>query len=118
MAKLIFDCTGARAAPYTATPTLLFRLNVTEGLGERVDAVALRCQIRIEPQKRRYSPDEARRLPDLFGATERWAETVKAIPLAAVSVMVPALTGQTEVGLEAPCTYGLQVRSIRDLQGL
>ena len=53
MAKLIFDCTGASAAPYTATPTLLFRLNVTEGLGERVDAVALRCQIRVEPHKRR-----------------------------------------------------------------
>ena len=62
MAKLIFDCTGASAAPYTATPTLLFRLNVTEGLGERVDAVALRCQIRVEPHKRRYSPDEAQRL--------------------------------------------------------
>src|SRR6201994_3008387 len=118
MAKLIFDCTGASAAPYTATPTLLFRLNVTEGLGERVDAIALRCQIRIEPHKRRYSPDEARRLHDLFGDTERWAETVKAIQLAAVSVMVPAFTGQTEVGLEVPCTYDLEVASGRYLQGL
>ena len=118
MAKLIFDCTGASAAPYTATPTLLFRLTVTEGLGERVDAVALRCQIRIEPHKRRYSPDEARRLHDLFGDTERWAETVKAIQLAAVSVMVPAFTGQTEIGLEVPCTYDLEVASGRYLQGL
>src|SRR6201994_195034 len=118
MAKLIFDCTGASAAPYTATPTLLFRLNVTEGLGERVDAIALRCQIRIEPHKRRYSPDEARRLHDLFGDTERWAETVKAIQLAAVSVMVPAFTGQTEVGLQVPCTYDLEVASARYLQAL
>lgn len=118
MAKLIFDCTGASAAPYTATPTLLFRLNVTEGLGERVDAIALRCQIRIEPHKRRYSPDEARRLHDLFGDTDRWAETVKAIQLAAVSVMVPAFTGQTEVSLEVPCTYDLEVASGRYLQGL
>src|SRR5215469_8813857 len=114
MAKLIFDCPGAS----TATYTLLFRLNITEGLGERVDAVALRCQIRIEPNKRRYSPDEARRLHDLFGETERWAETVKAIQLAAVSVMVPAFTGQTEVGLEVPCTYDLEVASGRYLQGL
>jgi Family of unknown function (DUF6084) len=118
MPKLIFDCTGASAAPYTATPTLLFRLTITEGLGERVDAIALRCQLRIEPHKRRYSAEEARRLHDLFGDTDRWAETVKAIQLATVSVMVPAFTGQTEVSLEVPCTYDLEVASGRYLQGL
>src|SRR5487761_1071958 len=109
MAKLIFDCAEASAAPYTATPTLLFRLRVTEGLGQRVDAIALRCQIRIEPHRRTYSADEARRLHDLFGDSSRWAETVKAIQLASVSVMVPAFTGQAEVGLEVPCTYDLEV---------
>jgi len=83
-----------------------------------VDAIALRCQIRIEPHRRTYSADEARRLHDLFGDTERWAETVKPIQLAAVSVMVPAFTGQTEVGLEVPCTYDLEVASGRYLQGL
>jgi hypothetical protein len=118
MAKLIFDCAGASAAPYTATPTLLFRLPVTEGLGQRVDAIALRCQIRIEPHRRTYSADEARRLHDLFGDAERWAETVKAIQLASVSVMVPGFTGQTEVGLEVPCTYDLEVAAGRYLQGL
>ena len=118
MAKLIFDCAEASAAPYTATPTLLFRLRVTEGLGQRVDAIALRCQIRIEPHRRTYSADEARRLHDLFGDSSRWAETVKAIQLASVSVMVPAFTGQAEVGLEVPCTYDLEVASGRYLQGL
>ena len=118
MAKLIFDCAGASAAQYTATPTLQFRLTVTEGLGERVDAVALRCQLRIEPHKRRYSADEAQRLHDLFGDASRWPETVKAIQLANVSVMVPAFTGQTEVTLEVPCTYDLEVASGRYLAGL
>jgi Family of unknown function (DUF6084) len=118
MAKLIFSCAGASAAPYSATPTLVFRLVITEGLGERVDTIALRCQIRIEPHRRTYSADEARRLHDLFGATERWAETVKPIQLAAVSVMVPAFTAQTEVDLEVPCTYDLEVASGRYLQGL
>src|SRR5580692_9943811 len=113
MAKLIFDCTGASAAPYTATPTLLFRLKVTEGLGERVDAIALRCQIRIEPHKRRYSPDEARRLHDLFGDTSRWAETVKPIQLATVTTMVPGFTSVTETELLVPCTYDLEVASAR-----
>jgi Family of unknown function (DUF6084) len=118
MAKLIFSCAQASAAPYTATPTLVFRLGITEGLGERVDAIALRCQIRIEPHRRQYSADEARRLHDLFGATERWAETVKPIQLASVSVMVPAFTARTEVDLEVPCTYDLEVASGRYLQGL
>jgi Family of unknown function (DUF6084) len=118
MAKVIFDCAGASAAQYAATPTLLFRLTVTEGLGQRVDAIALRCQIRIEPHRRTYSADEARRLHDLFGDASRWAETVKAIQLASVSVMVPAFTARTEVALEVPCTYDLEVASGRYLQGL
>lgn len=118
MAKLIFECGEVSAAPYAATPTLLFRLTITEGLGERVGAIALRCQIWIEPHRRRYSEDEARRLHDLFGDTERWAETVKPIQLAAVPAMVPAFTGRTEVSLEVPCTFDLEVASGRYLQGL
>ena len=118
MAKLIFECGEVSAAPYAATPTLLFRLTITEGLGERVGAIALRCQIWIEPHRRRYSEDETRRLHDLFGDTERWAETVKPIQLAAVSAMIPAFTGRTEVSLEVPCTFDLEVASGRYLQGL
>src|SRR5580698_2637845 len=107
MTELTFGCTEAHATRYAATPTLSFTLHITESTDARVHAIALRCQIRIEPHRRRYSPDEARRLNDLFGDTARWAETVKPIQLAAVSVMVPAFTGQTEVGLEVPCTYDL-----------
>jgi Family of unknown function (DUF6084) len=118
MADLTFDCIAAQADRYAVMPSISLTLRISETSGQRIDAIALRCQIRIEPHKRRYSPDEARRLHDLFGDTERWAETVKAIQLAAVSVMVPAFTGQTEVGLEVPCTYDLEVASGRYLQGL
>ena len=82
-------------------------------------AIALRCQIRIEPHRRRYSPDEARRLHDLFGDTARWAETVKPIQLAAVSAMVPGVhLGRPRSSLQVPCTYDLEVASGRYLQGL
>ena len=67
MADLIFGCTGASAERYAATPTLTFSLTITESSGVRVHAIALRCQIRIEPHRRRYSAAEARRLHDLFG---------------------------------------------------
>src|SRR5580700_7985630 len=118
MAELIFGCTEAHAARYAATPTLTFTLNITERTGIRVHAIALRCQIRIEPHHRRYSADEAQRLNDLFGDTARWAETVKPIQLATVSVMVPGFSDVTEVELPVPCTYDLEVASARYLQGL
>ena len=118
MAELIFGCTEARATRYAATPTLSFALHITESTGVRVHAIALRCQIRIEPHRRRYSPDEARRLNDLFGDTSRWAETVKPIQLATVSAMVPGFTSVTEAELQVPCTYDLEVASARYLQAL
>jgi hypothetical protein len=118
MAELTFGCTQASASRYAATPTLSLRLNITEKSGARVHAIALRCQIRIEPHRRRYSAAEARRLHDLFGDTSRWADTVKPIQLAMVSTMVPAFTSLTEVDLEVPCTYDLEVASARYLHGL
>jgi hypothetical protein len=118
MAQLIFACTEAVAERYTAAPTLSFKLTITESTGAAVHAIALRCQIRIEPQRRRYSAAEARRLNDLFGDTSRWADTVKPIQFAMVSTMVPGFSSLTEIDLPVPCTYDLEVASARYLQGL
>jgi Family of unknown function (DUF6084) len=118
MAELTFGCTQASAERYSATPELSLRLTIAEKSGARVHAIALRCQIRIEPQRRRYSAAEAQRLHDLFGDTSRWADTVKPIQLAMVSTMVPAFTSLTEVDLQVPCTYDLEVASARYLSGL
>ena len=118
MADLIFGCTGVSADKYAATPSLTFQLAITERSGVKVHAIALRCQIRIEPHRRRYSASEAERLHDLFGDPSRWAETVKPIQLATVSVMVPGFTAVTEVDLPVPCTYDLEVSSARYLHGL
>ena len=118
MAQLTFACTEAVAERYTAAPTLSFKLTITESTGAAVHAIALRCQIRIEPQRRRYSAAEARRLNDLFGDTSRWADTVKPIQFAMVSTMVPGFASLTEIDLPVPCTYDLEVASARYLQGL
>lgn len=118
MAELTFGCIEASAVRYAATPTLSFALHITESAGVLVHAIALRCQIRIEPHRRRYSADEARRLHDLFGDVSRWAETVKPIQLATVSTMVPGFSSVTEAELQVPCTYDLEVASARYLQGL
>jgi hypothetical protein len=118
MADLVFGCTSASAERYTATPTLSFALTITERSGVPVRAIVLRCQIRVEPHRRRYSAAEARRLHDLFGDTSRWADTVKPIQLAMVTTMVPAFSASTELDLQMPCTYDLEVASARYLQAL
>jgi hypothetical protein len=118
MAELTFGCTGARAEPYAATPTLSFQVTMDEGTGARVHAIALRCQLRIEPHRRRYSAAEAERLHDLFGDTARWADTVKPIQLATVTSMVPGFSGHADIDLPVPCTYDLEVASARYLHGL
>lgn len=109
MADLVFDCIDARPDPYAAVPTLVFRLRITETSGAVVNAIALRCQIRIEPQRRTYSETETPLLADLFGTTDRWGDTLKPLQFAAVAVMVRGFTGATEVDVPVPCSYDLEV---------
>ena len=89
MAELVFDCIGARPDKFAVVPSMSLILRIAETTGQRIDAIALRCQIRIEPARRRYSAAEAERLNDLFGDTERWADTLKPMQLTTVSTMVP-----------------------------
>jgi len=118
VATLVFDCIDARAERYAVTPTLAFTVRVAETTGARVHAIALRCQLRIEPQRRRYADAEAERLGDLFGTPDRWADTLKPMQWATVQVMVPGFTGATDVELPVPCTYDLEVASARYFHAL
>jgi hypothetical protein len=118
MSDLVFDCVGSRADRYAVTPQLILQLRITDTEVRRVDAIALRCQLRIEPHRRRYSAAEAERLHDLFGDTDRWADTLKPLQLATVSVMVPGFTGNTTVDVPLPVTYDLEIASTRYFSGL
>jgi hypothetical protein len=113
LADLVFDCIGARAERYAVTPAFVLQLRISETTGERVEAVALRCQIRIEPHRRRYSAEEAERLHDLFGDTGRWADTVMPLQLATVSMMVPGFAGSTTIDLPLNFSYDLEIASAR-----
>jgi hypothetical protein len=118
MAELAFDCIGARPDKYALAPSMSFVLRIAETSGQHVDAIALRCQIRIEPARRRYSDAEAERLNDLFGDTQRWADTLKPLQFTTVSVMVPGFTGSTEVDLPVMLSYDLEIGSVRYFAGL
>jgi hypothetical protein len=109
VAELTFESLGVRSDPYAASPTLVFRLRVTETGGRAVNAIALRCQLRIEPHRRKYSEAETPLLADLFGTPDRWGDTLKPLQFAAVAVMVPGFTGEVEVDVPVPCSYDLEV---------
>jgi hypothetical protein len=118
MAELVFDCIGARPERYAVVPSMTLTLRIGETTGQQVDAIALRCQIRIEPARRRYSDAEAERLNDLFGDTQRWSETLKPLQFTTVSIMVPGFTGSTEIDLPVTFTYDLDIGSTRYFAGL
>ena len=109
MLDLAFDCAAVQPERYAAAPTLLFTLRISESTGEPVHAAALRCQIRIEPARRRYSGAEQTRLYDLFGEPARWGDTVHPIQFASVSHVVPGFTGHTDTTVAVACSYDLEV---------
>lgn len=117
-AGLEFTCLEATADRYAASPTVLLRLRVREVAGATVHAIALRCQVRIEPYRRRYDDEEAAALADLFGARSRWADTLKPLQLAQLGLMVPTFTGATEVTLALPCSYDFEVAAHKYLYAL
>ncbi|MCX5207947.1 DUF6084 family protein [Kitasatospora sp. NBC_00240] len=118
MTPLSFTCTGVRADPYAAGPTLVFRLRITAADQARVHALALRCQLRLEPARRGYGTEEGERLTDLFGERSRWGSTLNPVQFAQVSLTVPGFTGETEADLVVPCTYDMDIAASRYLGAL
>jgi Family of unknown function (DUF6084) len=118
VAELTFDCIGAHPDKYAVAPSMSLTLRIAETTGLRVDAIALRCQIRIEPTRRRYTDAEAERLNDLFGDTRRWADTLRPLQFTTVSVMVPGFAGSTETDLPLMLSYDLEIGSVRYFAGL
>jgi hypothetical protein len=118
MSGLAIEVIGGRPEPYAAVPTLLLRLAVTEASGDPVHAVALRAQIRIEPQRRRYSDDEAARLLELFGEQPQWGESLRPFLWTHATAMLTGFTGRTEVDLPVPCSYDFEVAAAKYLHAL
>ncbi len=113
MNELTYRCVGVRSDPYAAGPTLVFRLRIESDGDERVHAIALRCQLRVEPALRGYGDGEAERLGDLFGERNRWASTLNPMQFAQVSLVVPGFTGRIEVDLPVPCTYDMDIATTK-----
>ena len=77
MTALTFSVLDIVAEPYTVAPQLTARLRIEESSDTVIHAIALRCQVRIEPQRRSYSDAEAEGLLGLFGGRSRWRDTLR-----------------------------------------
>ena len=118
MSDYQFTVLDVVAEPYAVAPQLTARLRIAETTGQRIHAIALRCQVRIEPQRRRYEDGEQEGLRGLFGERERWAETLKPFQWMQCNTTVPGFTARTETDLALPCTYDLDVIGTRYLHAL
>ncbi len=118
MTDLGFEVIGVEPDRYAAAPTLLFKLRVNETTGASIHALALRCQIRIEPQRRRYEPAEEERLLAMFGETPQWGDSLRPFLWTHVSAMVAGFEGSTEIDLVVPCTYDFEVAATKFLHSL
>jgi Family of unknown function (DUF6084) len=118
MSEIDFTVLDAKALPYAATPTLVFRLRLEEPSDAVIHSISLHCQIRIEPQRRRYSRAEEDRLLELFGAPAQWGDTLKPFLWTHVDMMVPGFAGSAEVDLHVPCTYDFEIAAAKYLHSL
>ncbi len=118
MSELSFAVDGVRAEPYAAVPTLTFALRLEETTGQRIHAIALRCQVMIEPHRRHHSSAEQAKLLELFGEPARWSQTLRALFWTQAPLMVAGFAGSTTVDLPITCTYDFEVAAAKYFEGL
>jgi uncharacterized protein DUF6084 len=113
-----FEVVDCRPEPYAVAPTLMAKIRVTESSGEHIHAIATKCQIRVEPHRRRYSEGEEERLSELFGEPKRWGDTLKGFLWTHVSFMVPSFRDRVEIEVPIQCTYDFEVAASKYFQAL
>src|SRR5262249_51320569 len=119
MPDLSFQVEGAEPVLFATAPLLAFKLRIRNADAEElIHAVLLRCQIRIEPARRAYRPEEQQRLRDLFGEPERWGQTLRSTLWTHSGVQVPAFTGGVAVDLPVPCTFDFNVATTKYFHAL
>jgi Family of unknown function (DUF6084) len=116
--ELAFEVLDVQPQQHAASPHLLFRLRVTEGSGAVVHAIALRTQLRIEPQRRPYNAAEQEGLADLFGTSDRYSTTLKPFLWTHATAMVQGFEGSREFDLPVACTYDFDVSATKYFHAL
>jgi hypothetical protein len=107
---LSFQVEGSEAVMHATVPLLALKLKVTNSPSEQIiHSLSLRCQVQIEPARRRYGSTEQEGLRDLFGEPERWGRTVRPFLWMNTSLSVASFWDATIVDLQLPCTFDFNV---------
>ncbi len=118
MTELAVEVLEVRPQQHAAAPHLLFRLRIAATSGAVVHAIALRCQLRIEPQRRPYDPAEQAGLTDLFGTSDRYGVTLKPFLWTHATALVPGFENAAEFDLPVACSYDFEVSASKYLHAL
>ncbi|MEP6645026.1 MAG: DUF6084 family protein [Acidobacteriaceae bacterium] len=119
MPDLKFQVESCEALLYAAVPMLGLKLKIfNHPIEQAIHTLTLRCQVQIEPAKRRYVATEQAKLRDLFGEPERWGRTVRPMLWMNTSVSVPGFTGVTTVDVELPCSFDFNVAATKYFHAL
>ncbi len=118
MPDLSFRVEGVEPQRGALAPHLLFRLRVTEPTDTPIHTAVLRCQVHVEPARRRYGAAEQGRLLDLFGTPDRWGETLRHLVWAQVDAVLPAFRGDASFDLPVPCSYDFTLAVTRYIDAL
>jgi hypothetical protein len=102
---------------------MLFKLRVSEAIAAGAEptpihAVVLRCQVRIEPAKRSYTPAEKDRLRDLFGTPDRWGQTLRPMLWTHVGANLPPFEGEAVADLPVPCSLDFSLAATKYFEAL
>jgi Family of unknown function (DUF6084) len=116
---LKFQIEGSEAVLHAAAPVLALKLRITNlPEDQTIHALSLRCQVQIEPTRRRYIEAEQEKLRDLFGEPERWSRTARSLLWMNTIAAVPSFAGTTSVDLLLPCSFDFTVASTKYFHAL
>ncbi len=118
MPDLTFAVEKAEPVPDGMAPLLAFQLRIACAAPMPIQTIALRCQVRIEPARRRYQAPEQDKLVELFGPPELWSRSLRSMLWTHASVIVPSFIGNAVVNLPVPCSFDFNVAATKYFNAL
>ena len=119
MIDLDFAVLDVAVASSSATPTLAFKLCVTNKTPAlAVEHVSLQVQIRIEAAQRSYNPRERERLVELFGTAEDWDRSLRGLLWTTASAAIPRFTDSCTIDLPVACSTDCNIAAAKYFDGV
>src|SRR4051812_45659898 len=118
MPDLNFTIEDAQPLRLAASPHIGFTLQLSDATGVDIHTLILQCQLQLDVTRRTYTPDEQKRLSDLFGEPSQWGETLRHMHWTNTNLVVPAFTARTAVTIQIPCTFDFNVAVTKYFAGI